>query len=138
MTIREFMYWLQGYFEITDSEIYPKDFEKKVKAHIELAKLCDKAPNPVLKANLDLIEVFLVNRNYPAIKQVLSNSFVHAIDGDYKVDQAVANQVHSGNPIPVNPVKPLANKPPKPPRPLDVDQHALDALNALHGYTARC
>ena len=133
MTVREFMYWLQGYFEITDSEIPPKDFEKKVKAHIELAKLCDRNPNPVLKANLSLIEVFLESRNYSALKQVLNNSFVHAIDGDYKVDQAVANQIHSGNPV-----KPLANKPPKPPRPLDIDQHALDALNTLHGYNARC
>ena len=129
MTIREFMYWLQGYFEITDSEIYPKDFEKKVKAHIELAKLCDKAPNPVLKANLDLIEVFLVSRNYPAIKQVLSNSFVHAIDGDYKVDQTAANEIHTG-------AKPLSSTDPiaKPQEPLDLDL----AHYSFYKNTARC
>ena len=131
MKVREFMYWLQGYFEITDSEIPPKDFEKKVKAHIELAKLCDKNPNPVLKSNLALIETFLESRNYPGLKQVLNNSFVHAIDGDYNVDQAVANQVHSGTPTPVNPVKPLANKPPRPPRPLDTSYNS-------YGNVARC
>lgn len=126
MTIREFMYWLQGYFEITDSEIPPKDFEKKVKAHIELAKLCDKAPNPVLKANLSLIEAFLESRNYSALKQVLNNSFVHAIDGDYKVDQTVANEIHAGA-KPLSPTDPIV-KPPKP----------LNAYYNPYGNIARC
>lgn len=109
MKNREFMYWLQGYFELTDAEALPKDFEKKVKAHIELTRLCDKNPNPVLKANIALIETFLDDKNYTALKQTLSNSFVHAIDGDYNVDQALANEVHSGEKPPPKPPKPYPN-----------------------------
>jgi hypothetical protein len=127
MTVREFMYWLQGYFEITDSEIYPKDFEKKVQSHIELTKLCDPNPNPVLKSNLALIALFLQDRNYPALKKVLFNTFHHAIDGTYNVDQSLANQIHSG--IQDKPVDP-----PKPPK-----QHAWSSsYNNPNGATMRC
>ncbi len=95
MTTQEFLYWLQGYFELSGNAPIPENFNKIVSAHIKLAKYADPNPAAPLAMALNLIETLVENCNYSAIRDVLHNTFYHAIDNSYDVDLDKALEIHS-------------------------------------------
>lgn len=81
----EFMYWLQGYFEVCEVETLTKDQLVKVKNHLKMAEITDKE-NVLpfctwLKGFLDSVETEVPTANQTIkIKNKLNNLFEHVIE----------------------------------------------------------
>ncbi len=94
MTTKEFMYWLQGYFELSEQSSLTDKFFSTVVSHINLAKYADPNPDKALKLALATIESAILSRNVDAVKLCLNNVFIHVIDKSYAVDEKIANHIH--------------------------------------------
>ena len=102
----EFMYWLQGYFEVCDSENFTKEQIQKVRNHLKMAEITegrDQLPFcHWLNGVLDMLpENEMTKEQFNIIKNKLNFVFDHVVDR--KVNEQI--NVHRSNGMQLNPLE---------------------------------
>ena len=114
MKATEFVYWLQGYFEINGAgndltqaqaqAVFKKaesaksgqgDVEEKAQ---EFVKFADRILYPTTLENF--VDAKYLKTATQELKAKLNDLFIHAIDPSYDGDQNQLNQTHNGGPKP--------------------------------------
>jgi hypothetical protein len=104
MTPRDFAYWLQGYFELTEaftkelqeSHWQAKETQKIVLAHIDLVKVTPGNYDSRMVAFIGWLESCLeFGGSYTKVKVKLSDIFSHVIDPNTPGNSQLQNQVHN-------------------------------------------
>lgn len=103
----QFLYWLQGWFEIESDVIINSTKTKIIKQHIDLTLKCveltdkstlDNKLLPTIYEIKGIIEASLsgVNQEHTThIKKIVNNVFKHVIDPSYGLDvQDALNDIH--------------------------------------------
>lgn len=103
MKHREFIYWLQGYFELSGAQLFTSKQINIVRAHIAVSEKVMKKKSPFqswLEGVFDCRgseESDLHPEAVSAIKKKLSRMFKKDIDPSYPGDQDALNQLHGGS-----------------------------------------
>ena len=75
MTPRDFIYWLNGYLQQGGPDWHiPEGFKPTVLANVEKAKLSAEDDSDNLMSQVFLVETFLVNGNYSAVRDLAINA----------------------------------------------------------------
>jgi hypothetical protein len=99
VTAQEFCYWLQGYYELSGSELLTKKQAVIIKAHLDMVALHEKGDGRSVQFCQELLSLFApkfgVMVPVPeticgAIRQRLSEVFLHEIDPSYPVEEQEA------------------------------------------------
>jgi hypothetical protein len=99
VTAQEFCYWLQGYYELSGSELLTKKQAVIIKAHLDMVALHEKGDGRSVQFCQELLSLFTpkfgVMVPVPeticgAIRQRLSEVFLHEIDPSYPVEEQEA------------------------------------------------
>lgn len=100
MTNREFMYWLQGYFELSDEQAPRPALTVEqvmvIRNHLNLVRKVEKKLEEFpswLEGFLDSHEGLTAEAT-DKIKVKLASVFKHEIDPSYKGDQVELNKIH--------------------------------------------
>lgn len=91
MTSVEFAYWLQGFFEITETKVTELSVGQvnMINKHLELVFKCDKTPSIFcswLKGFVEACDKPMKEDKLTIVRLKLHNEFQHVIDPSYSDD----------------------------------------------------
>ena len=101
MLQRDLCYWLQGFFELAETDTLTAIQLREINKHLDMALLRSDPSQPKALAFCQYLKIELSDTDFRLnkIKSLLSQVFVHEIDLSFpNEDQSTLNQIHNYDP----------------------------------------